>query len=252
MGRLRASVVDIDEQLPLFGGEAGAGVGKAASSPNRPSSSPNRPPAPASASTRPATASAAPAPQPGPARPAEAGSAPGKPVVAPAAAPAAAPSAAAVPLHAPAALRIFELGELPARFLASLPAPWAAVGRHPTAAAPIVLTTSKPAYAAARARRWPVFVGRELLALALAAQHERLVGTDLPDWCARKAQAPEWKLTPQVALGLGPAGARLELGDVTVAEMLRAADLELIDAVVGDEDGRALIEQLQQQREEAA
>lgn len=66
---------------------------------------------------------------------------------------------------------------------------------------PFVFTCSRAGYAEARARKEPAFVGGELLALALAAQHERMHAGSFAEAIRRKQKSAEWRVTPEYAIG---------------------------------------------------
>lgn len=67
--------------------------------------------------------------------------------------------------------------------------------------AAFVVTTSRAAYSAARDRGEPVFVGGELLAIAAAAQNDRMFAKHFEDAVARKKKTPDWRVTNALALG---------------------------------------------------
>ena len=136
-----------------------------------------------------------------------------------------------------------ELWALPVRLLVPLPLPTTALCRAEGVPAPVVLTSSKAAYTAARARRWPIFVGSELSAMALAAENDRLVPADVVGWCARKAEDGGWKVSVAGAHGLGEVmGKGLEARGWTFGQLLRAAGLGLLEVVAGDDEGAELVE----------
>ncbi|NIR31708.1 MAG: hypothetical protein GWN84_20825 [Gammaproteobacteria bacterium] len=156
------------------------------------------------------------------------------------------PSPVAPPVTPPAAAvappSVLELLDLPVRLLTKLPLTTTVLCRAEGVAAPIVLTTSKAAYRAARGQRWPVFVGGELVAMTLAAEHDRLFARDVVQWCERKAAAPEWRLGPEAAHGLGVAGRRLWARRWCLGPVLRAGGLEPVDVAAGDPAGLELVE----------
>ena len=47
----------------------------------------------------------------------------------------------------------------------------------------------------------PVFVGPEVDALALAAEHGRAYAATLRSWCTKRLEKPDWRLTSLEALG---------------------------------------------------
>jgi len=82
------------------------------------------------------------------------------------------------------------------------------------------VTTSKAAYAQARDERVPVFVGGELLALASAAQNDRMFEGDFERIVERKSKAGEWRLTDGHAFA-GMCGEREALDGVFGAMFAR-------------------------------
>lgn len=64
-----------------------------------------------------------------------------------------------------------------------------------------VVTTCRTQYGRARAEGLPVFVGGELVAMALAAAVDRAWPDQLAEWLTRKDAEPGWKLTTVDALG---------------------------------------------------
>lgn len=136
-----------------------------------------------------------------------------------------------------------EFLELPVRLLVALPLSTTALCRAEGVEVPIVITTAQKAYVAARKRRWPVFLGSELAAIALAAEHGRLVPVDLVRWCDRKAEDPGWKLTEAAAHGLGEVvGRSLASRGWKFGSVLRAASVEVLDVIAGAEEGAELVE----------
>lgn len=113
----------------------------------------------------------------------------------------AAPLAVAAPLGA-SDIAMHEVGLLPARLLGDLPAPTTCVCAT-VDGAPVVLTTSAAVYAEV-ARSVPTFVGREVAALALAAEHERASAAVFAQWCERKRDSHRWRLGADEAIGRVP------------------------------------------------
>jgi hypothetical protein len=64
----------------------------------------------------------------------------------------------------------------------------------------LLLTTSRAALAAAQEAQVPAFVGTEITALALAAEHDRASPAALEGWCAEKLRQPGFRVTPQIAV----------------------------------------------------
>ncbi len=65
-----------------------------------------------------------------------------------------------------------------------------------------LITTSRDAYARAREKNIPTFVGGELLAIAHAAQNDRMFAIHFRDVLRRKTENDSWRLTPRQALGI--------------------------------------------------
>ncbi len=68
------------------------------------------------------------------------------------------------------------------------------------------ITTSKESYALALAEGVTVLVGGELLALAHAAQNDRVHVAGFLDVLVRKQKRPQWRVTPTQAFGGMPLG----------------------------------------------
>src|SRR5262245_56287591 len=125
----------------------------------------------------------------------------------------------------PLAMR--EVLSLPARLISELPRPTTLLLSDGT-----LITTSKPVYESARRVRDVVFMGIELRALALAADHERASPAVWQMWRARKVDDSAWKLT--AAHALGGAGSPEPKG-TTLARVLRCYGLELFDVSTDNE-----------------
>jgi hypothetical protein len=77
------------------------------------------------------------------------------------------------------------------------------------------------------------FDGDELRALAIAAQAERVWGTDLKGFCLRKLHEPDFRVTEPIAL----AGAQPDAAPLwSLGEVLRWLELELISIEIVDEE----------------
>jgi hypothetical protein len=109
------------------------------------------------------------------------------------------------------------------------------VCRQANGAGEWVVTTSRAAYAAARARKVPAFVGREIEPLVLAAENERASWHVLAQWCTRKTADPAWRLEREVALGGLLEHAVLPPQGWTLERVLRAYGAELVAVGCGDE-----------------
>ena len=133
--------------------------------------------------------------------------------------------------------RSVAVGELlgfDARLIASLPLATTLVCEQANGAGQFVVTTSQARYEAARAAKVVVLVGRELAALATAAENDRASAPVLAEWCERKRADASWRLTSDVALGgvcdvVPPQGWLLE-------QVLRAFGAELVAVGVRDEE----------------
>jgi hypothetical protein len=125
----------------------------------------------------------------------------------------------------PLAMR--EVLSLPARLISELPRATTLLLSDGT-----LITTSKAVYEAARKVRDVVFMGIELRALALAADHERASPAVWKLWRARKADDSAWKLS--AAHALGGAGSPEPKGS-TLARVLRCYGVELFDVSIDNE-----------------
>jgi hypothetical protein len=96
----------------------------------------------------------------------------------------------------------------------------------------LILTTSRAALAAAQSARVPAFVGPEISALALAAEHDRASPAVLEAWCAEKLREPGFRLTPQVAVDVSE---RRAPQGWTVGEVLRAFGARLEAVGMGEQ-----------------
>lgn len=65
----------------------------------------------------------------------------------------------------------------------------------------VAFTTSRKGFAQAKSEKLAVFVGGELIALAHAAQNDRVWPNDFRIFIKRKKRSPSWRLTPQQAFG---------------------------------------------------
>lgn len=71
--------------------------------------------------------------------------------------------------------------------------------------AAFVITTSRSAFARAKSSGVPVFVGGELIALAMGAQNDRVFPCHVEAFVARKTRNPGWRLTNGEAIGISNA-----------------------------------------------
>jgi len=105
------------------------------------------------------------------------------------------------PLVAPAtSLAVQELLGFDPRLIVQLPLATTALCSRHDGHGVLVITTSKAVYAASRAAQRPVFAGGELVAMALAAEHDRAWPSTVAAWSARKADDATWRLSAQEAL----------------------------------------------------
>lgn len=96
-----------------------------------------------------------------------------------------------------ASLAVCEVLELPIRLLLTMPLPSTLVCSFAHEGGRVVLASAETSPSVPGPA--PVFVGPEVDALALAAEHGRAYPPTLRAWCARK---PGWRLTQTEALGL--------------------------------------------------
>jgi hypothetical protein len=143
-----------------------------------------------------------------------------------------APAAAVLPANDVAVSEV--LGFCP-RLLSALPLPTTLVCVRGNGARreQVVITTSQAVYAAA-ARSWPTFTGRELAAMALAAEHERASPSAFVEWCDRKRRGGGWQLDEHAALGAVPGRFNVR-NTTTIGRTLAAYGCVLWAVGVGDE-----------------
>lgn len=134
------------------------------------------------------------------------------------------------------AVAIAEVLVIPTRLLPRMPAATSLAcraNRLLSPPRPCAVTTSRAAYTAYRGWRVPVFTGDELVAITLAAEHDRASPAVLADWLDRKSADQSWSLTAREALG--PVFGRFEARGWTLGQVLAAYDLELCAVGVGHE-----------------
>jgi hypothetical protein len=95
-------------------------------------------------------------------------------------------------------LAVREVLGFPIRWLRVLPLPSTLVCSFAHGAGRVVLATSSLPEVAPGDPPAPGFVGPEVDALALAAEHERACEATVREWCAKK---PGWRLTRIEAIG---------------------------------------------------
>lgn len=120
---------------------------------------------------------------------------------------------------APIAVR--EVLGLPIRLLREMPLASTLVCSFAHEGGRVFLATASPASVPGDPPA-PAFVGPEVDALALAAEHERANSTTMRAWCAKK---PEWSLTTIEAIGIR--GKRPAPLGWSVEQVLRALGLRL-------------------------
>jgi hypothetical protein len=154
-----------------------------------------------------------------------------------------APAAPRDPVREPSSVAVREVCSFPAEHIASLPGAFTL--RCELDGAPLVFTSSRTAYAEAREARVPVFVLRELVALAHAAQNDRMPAHALEDVIARKRESPELVVAPAYAFG----GMPIKNADAlscTVGEALARMGVELVEV----DDAMPAIEKSQTELED--
>ena len=138
-------------------------------------------------------------------------------------------------------LAVRELLGFPAALITTLPLPTTLVCRRRDGLGAhgglVLITTLRAAYQLARRAGVPALTGRELLALALGVEADRVTAAIAARWWAAKEADPTIaNLTPELTLGgvdpepraAGDHGAVLE-------QVLHAAGLQLLSATAGDE-----------------
>lgn len=121
----------------------------------------------------------------------------------------------------PLALAVREVLGFPIRLLRGLPLPTTLICSFAHEGGCVVLATASPASVPGDPPA-PAFVGPEVDALALAAEHDRATYATLHAWCAKK---PAWTLTPIEAIGIQ--GQRPGPRHWTTGQVLRALGLQL-------------------------
>ena len=120
-----------------------------------------------------------------------------------------------------ASLAVREVLDFPIRLLRELPLPTTLLCSFAHEGGCVVLATAPPSTVPGDPPA-PVFVGPEVDALALAAEHDRARAATLKAWCAKK---PDWRLTSIEAIG--KLGQHVEPMHWTTAQVLRALGLRL-------------------------
>lgn len=98
----------------------------------------------------------------------------------------------------PEPIAIIEVLGFPIRLLRGLPLATTLICSFAHEGGRVVLATASPPASVPGDPPAPAFVGPEVDALALAAEHERAVAATLRAWCAKK---PDWRLTSIEAIG---------------------------------------------------
>ena len=96
-------------------------------------------------------------------------------------------------------LAMREVLKLPARLISDLPLATSLVCSQSSGL--FAITTSRIVFEHFRKLRWPTFMGLELKALAIAAEHERASPAALAEWCKRKLDDASWALDYRVSIG---------------------------------------------------
>lgn len=131
------------------------------------------------------------------------------------------------------AVAIAEVLVIPTRLLPRMPGATSLACRAGQSRRPCAVTTSRSAYTAYRGWHVPVFTGDELVAITLAAEHDRASPAVLADWLDRKSADQSWSLTAREALG--PVFGRFEARGWMLGQVLAAYDLDLCAVGVGHE-----------------
>jgi hypothetical protein len=101
----------------------------------------------------------------------------------------------------------------------------------------VIVTTSADVYAEARSTLdAAVFTGRELAAMALAAEHERGTPAALAEWSVRNRDDPSWRLNADCAIGA--VVGRFDALGWNVGQVFARLGLELVGVVVGNASPR--------------
>lgn len=100
----------------------------------------------------------------------------------------------------PPPLAVREVLDFPAVLMAQLPAPWSLylLGHGPEK---LLITTHRETYSLARASGVVALSGAWIYPMALAAEHGRGTWQTLGEWLSQLANAPNWTLTAEYALG---------------------------------------------------
>lgn len=93
----------------------------------------------------------------------------------------------------------------------------------------VAFTTSRKGFAQAKADKLAVFVGGEFIALAHAAENDRVWPNDFRAFVKRKHRSPRWRLTPQQAFGCYINATPLTW---TIGEVLERIGATLVDCEV--------------------
>jgi hypothetical protein len=128
----------------------------------------------------------------------------------------------------------------PARLIPELPVGTALLCRRLDGQGPlggaVLITTSKPAYVAARAMHVPVLAGGELLALTAGVEADRVTAPAAAQWWANKVEDGAWRLTLDAALsGVDPEPPMRGSSALELRTVLRFAGLRLCWVGTGDE-----------------
>lgn len=134
------------------------------------------------------------------------------------------------------AVAVAEVLAVPVRLLPRMPAATTLVcrtrGTTLQPARPCAITMLRAAYTAYRTARVPVFTGDELVAMTLAAEHERASAAAFDAWLDRKVANPGWTLSTREAIGIP---GHFEPRGYVLGRVLGAYDVDVLAVGVGAE-----------------
>ncbi len=134
------------------------------------------------------------------------------------------------------AVAVAEVLAVPVRLLPRMPAATTLVcrtrGTTLQPARPCAITMLRAAYTAYRTAHVPVFTGDELVALTLAAEHDRASAAVFGEWLDRKVANPGWTLSMREAIGIP---GHFEPRGYALGRVLGAYDVDVLAVGVGAE-----------------